>query len=258
MGDAERSLRKKSRIVTGFHRLGIVLAVPVFLGALGTGISAWFSNDGPIAADPAAASYVAGRSASVRVAGEPILPALLRVETAPLAVAVNDNGDVVSLRKDRQWMPLSLSVDEKAALLSATRERRRILNGEVESFKKTEVDAGKIRTFAFYRADLAKPQPGKNADDEATFAAVRSIMVFERRRGEVIAADEQPVLVGNLLVQMTEDKGLPYHGWKHLKHGFDWERMAWAGALAAFALLIYVLARALGWVIDGFLSQPES
>jgi hypothetical protein len=139
--------------------------------------------------------------------------------------------------------------------IAATRQRTRIRNGEVESFERRMVDAETIRAFTFYRADPSKSQSGTIADDEAMFAAIRSIMVFERRRGDVIAADEQPVLVGNFLVQMTEDSGF---GWKHLKRGFDWERAALAGGIAAFAVLIYLLARALGWVIDGFASQTES
>jgi hypothetical protein len=30
--------KKRSRVVTGFHRLGLVLAVPLFLSALGVGL----------------------------------------------------------------------------------------------------------------------------------------------------------------------------------------------------------------------------
>jgi hypothetical protein len=32
----------------------LVLAIPLLLGALGTAISAWFSDDGPIVPDPSA------------------------------------------------------------------------------------------------------------------------------------------------------------------------------------------------------------
>jgi sterol desaturase/sphingolipid hydroxylase (fatty acid hydroxylase superfamily) len=39
--------------------------------------------------------------------------------------------------------------------------------------------------------------------------------------------------------------------------GFYWEGAAWAGGLAVFAIFIYIVARAVGWVIDGFVSKPE-
>jgi hypothetical protein len=45
-------MKQKSRTVRGFHRLGVVLAVPLLLGAFGVAVSAWFSTDGPIIADP--------------------------------------------------------------------------------------------------------------------------------------------------------------------------------------------------------------
>jgi hypothetical protein len=127
--------RTRSRTVIGFHRLGVVLAVPLLLGALGTAISGSFSSNGPVVPDQTANSP------------------RLRVETAPRAIATNEKLEVVSLSKDGRWVPLNLSLDEKNALLSAQRQLTRVRKGEVTSIASYEVDTGTIRTFAFYWAD---------------------------------------------------------------------------------------------------------
>jgi hypothetical protein len=50
----------------------------------------------------------------------------------------------------------------------------------------------------------------------------------------------------------------PYTDWTHLKRGFSWETAGWAAALAAVAMMVYIMARALGWVIDGFVSNAQN
>ena len=52
-------------------------------------------------------------------------------------------------------------------------------------------------------------------------------------------------------------------GWKPHPKSFSLGQLAlhiaqMPGAIAAFALFIYALARALGWVIEGFVSPTES
>jgi hypothetical protein len=49
---AEKRTSMRSRVITGFHRLGILLAIPLLVGAIGTAISAWFSDNGPYVPDP--------------------------------------------------------------------------------------------------------------------------------------------------------------------------------------------------------------
>ena len=40
-----------NRIVIGFHRLGLLLAIPVFIGALAMTVWTWFQEDGPYVPD---------------------------------------------------------------------------------------------------------------------------------------------------------------------------------------------------------------
>jgi hypothetical protein len=44
--------KQQSRVVTGFHRLGLLLAVPMLIAAAAVAISTWFSEDGPYVPDP--------------------------------------------------------------------------------------------------------------------------------------------------------------------------------------------------------------
>jgi hypothetical protein len=94
--------------------------------------------------------------------------------------------------------------------------------------------------------------------EDAVVAALGSLTTFERRRGAVISADEQPVLVGTFLLQEVGESRSNYSYWTHLKRGFDWDRTVLAGGIAGFAVFIYMVARALGWVIDGFVTQRNS
>lgn len=205
--------RKGSRVTTGFHRLGLVLAVTLLLGALGRAISAWFSNDGPVVADPAASS-------------------------PPLTVYTP---------KDHwQGAKLFTSKDQ-------TDIRDRIRTKKLESISKQEMDTGPIRTFAFYPT-----QGGQTSTQEPAINIFASIAAFERQRGGVLSALERPVLVRDVFVQEAEGMRYPFLHWTHLARGFDWTRMAAAGVIAAFAALIYIVARALGWVIDGFVSRTEN
>ena len=194
-------VRKISRVVTGFHRLGIVLAGTVLLAALGTAISAWFSDDGPDVPDPSSA--------------------------VPLTVYTpKDQADI----------------------------RERIHAKKLESIYQFEVDTGPIRTFAFYPTMAGQP----STPQQTVSNILESIMNFERRRGIILNAQEQPLVVGDVFVQEVEKPQYGYRRWTHLKHGFDWQRIAVAGGIAAFAVFIYVVARLLGWVIDGFVSRAEA
>jgi hypothetical protein len=131
--------------------------------------------------------------------------------------------------------------------------RDRIRTKKLESITNLKIDTGPARIFALYPT-----RSGQTAAKETYDNIVTSIAAFERQRGAVLSALEQPVLIGDVFVQETEGAKFPYLRWTHLKRGFDWERMAWAGGVAAFAVLIYLIARALGWVIDGFVSRTES
>jgi hypothetical protein len=132
--------------------------------------------------------------------------------------------------------------------------RASIRDGAARSIGTIEVHTGPIRTFEFYRAN--PKQTGQSVlDDENTKAVLTSITSFERKRGAVMSANEQPVLVGDVMVREVAERQQPYTDWTHLKRGFSWETVAWAAALGALAMLVYVVARALGWVIDGFVSR---
>jgi hypothetical protein len=210
----------RSRVVIGFHRLGLLLAAPFFLGALGTAVYAFIGNNGPIIPDPGT---------------EPPLRIRLATEVSHGATEMT-NDELV------------------------TAAARALVNQGASSIATTEVDTGPIRTFAFYRVF---PNRGRDRglestlDDDAKKAVLMSITSFERQRGEVLSLNEQPVRVGDVMVREIAERQRGYTAWTHLKHGVSFEIAAGAGGLAVLALLFYALARALGWVMDGFISKPE-
>ena len=212
-------MKSESRVVRGFHRLGLLLAVPLLLAAAGFAVFACFSNGGPVVADPA----------------EP-------KSTLRIVLATQTSSDVNKMTNEE--------------LVAAT-GRALVSQGAASTIANIDVEMGPIRTFEFYWANPKTPA-SKPPDEEMVADVLTSITEFERRRGAVISAREQPVLVGDLVVLEAGERKQPYRTWTHLKHGFHWEPVWWAAGLAAFAILIYVISRALGWVIDGFVSKPES
>ena len=147
--------------------------------------------------------------------------------------------------------------------IPATQERddirHRIGAGAVKFFSEHSIQTGPIRIFAFYRPDpfadlVTKVPPKKEAED-----TLLSIIRFEQRRGSLLSAEEQPIMVGNFVVQERSDqRRSDFLRWTHLKRGFDWERTYLAAGLAAFSLLTYLIARAVSWVLDGFMSKAEN
>jgi hypothetical protein len=197
------------------------LGLPVLIAAVAIAVSAWFSDNGAIVTDPNAE--------------EPQLP-----------VRTVTNGGYGT-----GWQGST-----NLATIDVERERARIHSGDNKSFAAFEVESGPVRTFAFYWIGSSKQN---KSTDEMFSAALNSIRSFEQRRGAVLSADEQPVLIGwNILVQESAAPKRTYARWTHLKRAVDWERVAVAGAVAVLALLIYVIARALGWIIAGFVSKPEA
>ena len=207
MDGDEKLPSKKSRVITGFHRLGLFFAVPLLLGALGVAVSAWFSDDGPYVPDPTA----------------PAPP--LKVVTRPHV------SNLQTMTNDELWLGYAIS------------------NGGVQSnaFKKINLNTGPQRTFVFYQmpSEYRQGRPAPNENDEAVVALIgNSFILFDKSRGAVLLAKEQPILVGDVLVEEIEgDRKFSFRPWKHLTRGFDWERLAVAAGLAAFAVFAYHFAR---------------
>lgn len=235
--------RETSRLITGFHRLGLVLAVPFLLGAIGTAISGWFSDDGPYVPDPNAI-----------VPMQIILKAQTPFEQAMEALRRADAaGNVEDARRHAKI----------AKRLKPTNDPDAPWDNDPELVGTYELEMGPVRTFNLYQYPQVQ-QKGESVDGESEVAdpsneIFTSIVKFERRRGSVLLAEEQPILVGGILVQEDIAARNPWGGsqrsWTHLARGFDWDRIEIAGLLAAFAAFLYIVARALGWVIDGFVSR---
>ena len=194
--DSTRDTRR-SRVVTGFHRVGLVLAVPVFLAAMGVAVTAWFSEDGAYIPDP--------------------------TSTPPEVVLLQGRIDpIAGIGKDTEGT-YRISVGDRP-----------------------------VRTFVI-RPD--RP-PSKPLEKDALIGLVlESIFAFERARGAVLLANEQPIKVGDIALVQEDETARTSSGsrWTHLRRGLDWGRTYWAAGVAAFALLLYLIARAVGWVLDGFM-----
>jgi hypothetical protein len=219
MNRLESNPRKNaSRVVTGFHRLGLLLSAPLLLAAVVVAVFAFVSKDGPVVADGAA------------------------TESALRIVLANQASQNVN----------EMTNEEQIAAVG-----RALVSQGAPSIATIEVDTGPIRTFDFYWA-FPKKTGQDSLDEKTTTAVLRAIASLERRRGAVISAGEQPIRVGDVMVRESSARQRPFNDWTHLKRGFNWEIAAWAAGLAGFAFLIYILARALGWVMDGFISKPEN
>lgn len=209
--------RIKSRVVTGFHRLGVVVAAPVLLGALAIAISSIFSEDGPVVPDPTASPAFA-----IQTLADPARSGAERIVAQQLAIA-----------------------------------RAHVRMGDTGVATTIQADTGPVRTFTLYWADGRANDEEVGEDTRKT--VLSSLAAFEKKRGSVLNAGEQPLLVGPFLVQEAEDKReQTWRSWTHLTRGFDYERLMWAGVSAAAAILIYLFARAVGWIADGFVTPRAS
>src|SRR5262245_44842910 len=132
-----------------------------------------------------------------------------------------------------------------------------IRDGKTNRLIKIEMDTGPHRTFSLYPSTPQQAKPS-NINDPLILSVIGSITSFEKSRGSVLAANEQPILVGNIVaLEDATQRTHTYSRWSHLKSGFDWNRINIAGIIGAIAIFIYALARGLGWVIDGFVAKPE-
>src|SRR5262249_12168533 len=143
-GDAARMLTGKSRVVTGFHRLGLLLAVPVFVLAVGGAIFALFSENGPVVPDSAV----------------PKLPrAVVLATQAP-------SKDVGKMTDDQRVAALGQSL---------------VRDGAAERIVGISIDMGPIRTFDLYWAYPVNKSTGaaqRHLDEAATSDIITSIANF--------------------------------------------------------------------------------
>jgi hypothetical protein len=94
---------KRSRVVTGFHRLGLLVAVPQLVGAVIVAGSAWFSNGGPYVPDPSKT---------------PPLPVTIQTRTTDVTKFTGDELTLAYLteivRSGKAETPFTLQVDTGA------------------------------------------------------------------------------------------------------------------------------------------------
>ena len=288
-----RVLRSNSRVITGFHRLGIVLAVPVLLVAAGTAVSAWFSNDGPYVPDPKVAPTTQVVPRSLAANPREMTNEQLRLEgivLASLSINASNRSSIYEIEtgvirtftlyqypsvrlkwnkgnpQDANWWkesPVVVTPSPRFASNQLPPLPEGFVWGEARDCAAKGQERGPWCNYLQSEIPALLPTgpiidqpPGSGVDRSDVNILFQSIISFEKNRGAVISAKEQPVLVGNILVQEDESKRKSsYNEWIHLKRGFDWNRINLAGFIAFFSALLYSLARALGWVIDGFVSR---
>ncbi len=191
--------KRTSRIVTGFHRLGIVLALPFVLAAIAFCGFAFVSSNGPYVPDPTAKPK------------ETVL--LIGSYAGPNSVLL------------KQSFPFKTDI---------------------------EFDTGPIRKFSiFFKQDMS----GTSAkSDEGIGLVLRSVIDFEKQRGAVLRPNELPAQIGavGFIEEPPNGRQNEYLKWTHLKRGIDRDQFLYALISLALGIIVFAMARAFGWIMDGF------
>jgi hypothetical protein len=190
-----------SRIKTGFHRIGIVLAVPLLIAAAVPLIMELYEPTGPFAPDLKSAPEQA-----VVAWGEPIKSA----------------GSVDPRGSWSQFIP----ADES-----------RIIRAEVPDNRVLVIDT---------------------KDTKLAGEAINAMHDEERRRGRLFTPSEMPLLIGKVSIYYDSESKMPSYGAAHLRRGFDPFAFTLSAVFLGVGLLAYGAARAIAWILDGFIGSKRS
>lgn len=197
----------RSRIVTGFHRLGLVVAVPLVAIGLAGAFYAIVFTDGYPVPDPTS---------------KPEVPVYVARDGLP----------------DRTTIPLSAPEKNLIHIQVGNRSFKLVTNDPL------------IPIHSGIGSDLS-PEQNKRLD-----ATVKALLAEERRRGDEFDAEQLPLLIGSVIVYPGSDR---YdYAKEHLRRDYNWEGFSFGLAGAGLGLAAYIIARALGWILDGFFGRSPS
>jgi hypothetical protein len=209
---------KRSRVLIGFHRLGLLVAVPLLVVAMSVAGSAWLSNGGPYVPDPS--------------------------KTPPLPVTIQP-----------RTTDVTKFTDDELQLARLTEIMR---SGNVSAPFMLEVDAGPYRTLAIYQLQRQdKPITGAD-DPRLAPVMKSFLSFEMNRGVVLLAGEQPIMVGDYLIKEDESKRQYSFFRWAHLKRGFDWQQGMMAGIIGGLAVFFYAFARGLGWVIDGFVTNRET
>jgi hypothetical protein len=84
-------------------------------------------------------------------------------------------------------------------------------------------------------------------------AALEDFSAEERRRGKLFQPTDMPIWIGEVKVEYKPENRMPSsYMVSHLKRSFDWSMVGLSALLLAAAGFVYAIARAIAWIIEGF------
>lgn len=124
--------------------------------------------------------------------------------------------------------------------LAADPDRAQIRAGTLQPVGTRWLWTGTQRTFIVYLSS----QTATSSDVDAAIAdGFANLKKWERRRGQLLLASEQPAQVGTILFLEATPRRFTQFGWTHLNHLYDPSRLLLAIFVGCLALLAYVAIR---------------
>jgi hypothetical protein len=203
-------MNRRSRLLVGFHRLGVVLAAPFLVGAIALAVLQWQNPSGPLTMVMPAGTIAWGFGDDLDDAGKQILseqrragfdvPDGMMVVGVPLGNVRHENAD---------WTKWRLS------------DGREIGVASTDSKKSDEI--------------------------------ARKFLLAEKKAGHLFTDKDEPISIDGVRVTyLNPFYQFPLAQSPWLQKQRDW---TWALVVLCLGLAAYIIVRAIGWVIDGFVSS---
>jgi hypothetical protein len=204
-------MKRRSRLLVGFHRLGVVLAAPFLAGAIVLAVLQWQYPTGPLTMIMPVGTIAWGFGDDLDGASKQILdeqrragfnvPDGMMVVGLPLGNVRHENAD---------WTKWQLA------------DGREIGIGLTDSKKSDEI--------------------------------ARKFLLAEKKAGHQFTNKDEPNSIDGVRVTYLNpfDQFPPAQSpWLHKQR--DW---TWALVALCFGFAAYIIMRAIGWIIDGFVDSP--
>ena len=202
-------MNRNSRIATGFHRLGVILAAPFLLAAIIIAVIQWRHPTGPLAM------------------------------SLPVGTCFGDDLD----HAGKQLL------DEQRKLGLSAPNGMMIVGVPLGTVRRENADWTRVELFDGRKISIA------SIDSKRVDEIAKDFLLTERKKGGHQFTDKDvPIIIDGVGVtyldpfdQFPVRHSVPPSPWLH-------QERHWTPTLIAFliGLVAYIVARAIGWVINGF------